>query len=456
MQRSGNSYQKKLDMEPVPEDIRLLKGAYWLVKLRWIAVVCVFVGIYVSSNFLDIDLAESALYAVTTLLFTYNFAVRILLDRAVKPDEDASPKTIKRIIHLQICVDLMLLTVLLHFSGGIENPLVFFFIFHMIIASILLSKRESYGQATFAVLLFGLLVLLEHQQYISHNCLMGFVPHCLQESTLYIAGKFGAFTTVVYVAVYMANNISTKFKLAEQAYRQTNAMLNEKDRIKDEYVSRVTHDIKGHLATIQGCLAVVVDRMGGKLDDQEADLVKRAHKRSVKLTNFVRALLRLTQMRLSNKLEMADFSLAEALNNSADSVRAKAEEKSITLNCDIDPSVKNIRGNQFSIEEMIANLLLNAIKYTPVDGSICIRARNYEDSVQVEISDTGIGIPAEELDRIFDEFFRATNARRTERDGTGLGLSIVKYIVERHGGKITVESEEDRGSTFKMTLPKEV
>jgi len=441
-------------MEPVPEDIRLLRGAYWLVKLRWIAVVCVFVGIYISSNVLNIGLAVSALYAVATLLFVYNIVVRMLLDHAVKPGDDVPPGTIKRIIHLQICADLILLTILLHFSGGIENPLVFFFIFHTIIASILLSKRESYAQATFAILLFGLLVLLEHEQYIPHFCLTGFVPHCLQESTLYVVGKFGAFTTAVYVAVYMANYIATRLKLTEQAYRQTNAMLQEKDRIKDEYVSRVTHDIKGHLATIQGCLAVVTDRMGGKLEEQEADLVRRAHLRSVKLTNFVRALLRLTQMRLSNKLEMDNFSLAEALENTVDSVRARAEEKSITITCEIDRSVKNIYGNQFSIEEMISNLLLNAIKYTPVDGSVCIRARNNQDFVQVEISDTGIGIPAEEQGRIFDEFFRATNAKRTERDGTGLGLSIVKYIVERHNGKISVDSKEGQGTTFKMTLPK--
>jgi len=441
-------------MEPVPEDLRLLKGAYWLARLRWIAVVCVFVGTYVSSNLLNIALAEIALYIVAALLLVYNVAVRVLLDRVVKPDESISPDTIKRIIHLQICADLILLTTLLHFSGGIENPLVFFFIFHVIIASILLTKRESYGQATFAVILFGLLVLLEHEGHILHYCLTGFVPHCLQESTLYVVGKFAAFTTAVYVAVYMANYISTKLKLAEQAYRQANAMLQEKDRIKDEYVSRVTHDIKGHLASIHGCLAVVMDRMGGKLDDQEADLVRRAHMRSAKLTNFVRALLLLTQMRLSNKVEMNDFSLPEALKNVAGAVRAKAEDKSITLTCDIDPLVKNIYGNQFSIEEMITNLLLNAIKYTPAGGTITLNARNSDDCVLLEIADTGIGIPLEEQDKVFDEFFRAMNARRTERDGTGLGLSIVKYIVERHGGRITVESEEGRGTTFKLTLPK--
>ena len=441
-------------MEPVPEDIRLLKGAYWLTRLRWIAIVCVPIGTYVCSNVLGIFLCEIPMYAVATLLLAYNVAVLALLDHAVKADRQVSPRTVKRIIHLQICADLILLTALLHFSGGIENPLAFFFIFHMVIAGILLSPRESYLQATFAVLLFGLLVLLEHKQLLPHYCLTGFVPHCLQESMLYILGTFLVFATGLYVAVYMANYIAIRLKHTERAYRQANVMLQEKDRIKDEYVSRVTHDIKGHLATIQGCLAVVVDRMTGKLDDPEADLIHRAHTRSIKLANFVRALLRLTQMRLSNKLEMSDFSMQEVLRSATGTFKAKAGDKSITLNCNIDSSVEKVFGNQFSIEEMVTNLLLNAIKYTPANGTIDVSAGSDENSVLVKISDTGIGIPKQEQARVFDEFYRATNARRAERDGTGLGLSIVKYIVERHGGQIQVESEEGCGTTFKLTLPR--
>lgn len=441
-------------MEPVPENIRLLRGARWLAKLRWIAIVCVFAGTFFSSNILNITLRYGALYDIAILLSIYNIIVLVLLNRLARAGQQVSHKAVKRIINLQICADLFLLTVLLHFSGGIENPLVFFFIFHMVIASILLSARDSYLQATLAVLLFGLLVLLEHKEVIPHFCLTGFVPHCLQKDMLYTLGTFLVFSTVLYLTVYMANYIAIRLKHTESAYRQANTMLQEKDRIKDEYVSRVTHDIKGHLATIQGCLAVVVDRMAGRFDEQEADLIRRAHMRAVKLTNFVRALLRLTQMRLSNKLEMDAFSLSKALQNAVSAVKTKADDKSITLMCNVETSVEKIFGNQFSIEEMIANLLLNAIKYTPANGTIKVSAESNEDCVLVEITDTGIGIPKEEQSRIFDEFFRATNARRAERDGTGLGLSIVKYIVERHGGEITVESEEGIGTAFKLSLPK--
>ncbi|MFH1718931.1 MAG: hypothetical protein ABIF19_16365, partial [Planctomycetota bacterium] len=110
-------------MEPVPENIRLLKGAYWLVKLRWIAIVYVLAGTYISSNFLGIDLHDTALYVIATLLSIYNISVFLSLNRFMKIDRQVSCRAVKRIINLQICADLFLLTVILHFSGGIENPL---------------------------------------------------------------------------------------------------------------------------------------------------------------------------------------------------------------------------------------------------------------------------------------------------------------------------------------------
>lgn len=440
-------------MVPVPEDIRLLRGAFWLTKLRWIAIFYVIVGTYVSNNILSIRLHRNALYAIAGLLSIYNAAVLLFLSKFKKADKQISCKSVKRVINLQICVDLFLLTVLLHFSGGIENPLVFYFIFHMIIASILLSPHESYLHATFAVTLFGLLVLLEYKGLIPHYCLTGFVPYCLQTDRLYVFGTFFIFATALYLAVYMANYIAIRLKHAEHAYREANVQLQEKDRIKDEYVSRVTHDIKGHLATIQCCLAVVVQSLTGKPDDQNTDLIKRAYRRTVELTNFVKALLRLTLLRLSNKLERDVFPLRDALKNSYNAVKSKAEDKFITLACNIDSSIGDVFGDRFSIEEMLTNLLLNAIKYTDKGGSVKLNAEIKNNCILIEIKDTGIGIPLEEQSKIFNEFYRATNAKIIEQDGTGLGLSIARHIIERHGGKIQVESEKDAGTTFRITLP---
>jgi signal transduction histidine kinase len=257
------------------------------------------------------------------------------------------------------------------------------------------------------------------------------------------------------------NLFFTELKKQEKAAREANVQLKEanlqlqeKDRIKDEYVARVTHDIKGHLAAIQSCLYIAGDESSGSLNDKQADFFGRARNRTVQLTNFVKELLNLTQMRLSGQLQMEPFSLPDNISKALASVATRAKEKSITVTSNVEPSLGQIVGNEFSINEMITNLLFNAVKYTPENKSVHLEAKSHDDSVRIEISDTGIGIPADELGNIFEEFFRASNAKKREKDGTGLGLSIVKQIVDRHGGEISAQSQEGQGTKFTVTLPK--
>jgi signal transduction histidine kinase len=241
----------------------------------------------------------------------------------------------------------------------------------------------------------------------------------------------------------------------EKALREANIKLKEKDCIKDEYVSRVTHDIKGHLAAIQSSLYVAASESIGTLNEKQAKFTDKALKRTGQLTGFVKELLNLTQMRLSGRLDMEPFSLSDTISKALASIANKAKEKSITVSSNIDLSLGEIIGNEFSINEMITNLLFNAVKYTPENKTVGLNAKDRDDHVQIDIFDTGIGIPAEDIEHVFDEFFRAGNARKSEKDGTGLGLSIVKQIVEQHGGEISVESQEGQGTKFTVTIPKD-
>jgi signal transduction histidine kinase len=363
-------------MEPVSENIRLLNRAYWLIKLRWIAIVFVASATYISSKYIKIELQDTALYGIAVILALYNMVVLVLLNYFAKKGNEVSKKAVKKIINVQISADLLILTILLHFSGGVENPFVFYFVFHMIIASILLSLWDSYLQATFAVLVFGLLVLLEYLQLIPHYCLRGFTPSCLHRNKLYILGTFFVFATALYLAVYMASYISVRLRRTERAYMQANFLLQEKDHIKNEYVLRVTHDIKSDLATIQSCLGMVVNKVVEPEDSQRLDFIDRAYTRTTELTNFVKTLLKLTQMRLNDKLETEMFSLKDTVQNAVAAVSTKAKEKSITLNCTVETSLENICGNQFSVEEVFTNLLLNAIRYTPEEGTVSINTKS--------------------------------------------------------------------------------
>ncbi len=441
-------------MVPVPQDTRLAKRAYWLIKLRWIAIIGVCSVTFFTHNVLRVGMRDIPLYCIAAALILHNIISLLLLRRTIQANAGNISNSIRKIINFQISADLLALTALLHYSGGIENPFVIYFIFHMVIASILLSVWESYLQATFAVCLLSFLALLEYKGVIPHYCLEGFLAHDLHTSGFYIFGVISVLASAIYLVIYMTSSISAQLRKREEAYRQANIQLKQKDRLKDEYVSCVTHDIKGHLATVQSCLDVVVNELVGSLSERQFDFISRAHDRTKKLMHFVKTLLKLTQMRLSNKLEMDVFSLRNTIYNAVVAVKIKAEEKSITLNCSTEPPVDKIFGNSFSIEEAVTNLLLNAIKYTPANGNVKINAKDYGNYVLVEIIDTGIGIPKDELGEIFDEFFRASNAKKVEKDGTGLGLSIAREIIQRQGGNIWVDSQEGFGTKFSFTLPK--
>lgn len=411
-------------------------------------------AVFLAERMLKIPLAVIPLYSITVLLAIYNVAVMFLLDHFSHSDQEFPTPAVKRIINFQMSADLLFLTLLLHFSGGIENPFVVYFVFHMILASILLSPAESYLQATLGTALLALMTLLEYNGIIEHYFLEGFIPADIHEDGFYLFTKVGILSSTFYLVVFMTSSIAVQLRKQEEGYRLANIELEAKDHYKDEYVARVTHDIKGHLAAIQSCLGVVSKGMTGPLNEKQQEFVDRAESRTVKLSVFVRDLLKLTRMRMSHQTEAEIFDVNKTISKAVAAVEIRAQEKSIDLNADIQDDIGDMFGSMLSIEELVSNMLLNAIKYTRQGGKVAIKAEKTGDFVKIEISDTGIGIPADEIGHIFEEFYRASNARKTEKDGTGLGLAIAKQIVERHGGVISAKSSVNEGTVFTFTLSK--
>jgi signal transduction histidine kinase len=248
----------------------------------------------------------------------------------------------------------------------------------------------------------------------------------------------------------MAGDVAVRLRRAEEARRQANELLREKDRVKDEYVAHLTHDIKGHLAAIQSCLGVAA---ADSLTGETAEFVSRAYHRTQKLTVFVRMLLRFTKLKLDGNLQMDLFCASDAIQEAVEAVQTGAQEKSLRLECHMDPAAAMVSGNEISFKEAIVNLLLNAIKYTPAGGAISVTAQVQAGSILIQIADTGIGVPPDEQARVFEEFYRASNARQVEPDGDGLGLSLVKRVIELHHGTIGFSSQLGSGTTFRIVLP---
>jgi len=443
-------------MESVLQSKSLIQRAYWLVHLRWVAVAVLVCATFLASETLKVSLAVSALYTVAAAVAVYNFVLFDLLRYLVERAEHPSLRMLSRIITFQIGADFVILTVILHYSGGIENPFFFSFIFHVVIASTILSTLQSYLAATFAVAVFGTLTLLESFGVLAHYELVPFVSVDFFANRFYVLGTLFVFSATLYLVVYMTTSIMKQLRRQQEGFELVNLQLKQKDYYKNEYILRLTHDIKGHLAAIDGCLNVVREKIVGPLNDKQMDLIERGHNRAVKCLAFVNALLKLTRMKLTGRLDMELFSLKRSIFNAFAAAENGAKAKNLEYAYEMDTAVDTVYGESTLIEETITNMLLNSVKYTPAGGIVKLSVKDAKDHILIQISDSGIGIPPDETEKIFEEFYRAANARKVERDGTGLGLSIAKQVVTRHHGKIWAQNNPEGGSTFSFTIPKDL
>ncbi|MDD2806630.1 MAG: HAMP domain-containing sensor histidine kinase [Elusimicrobiales bacterium] len=445
---SGNSRELPAAAEGLAESL------YWLIRLRWFAVAGIFFTALLARGWLGLRLPYGAVLGVAAGLGVCNYLLLIYLDRSRAAAGPGLARTTNRLANAQIPLDLLCLTALVHLTGGVENPFSYYFVFHMIIASVLLSRRASYLQAAFALLLYLLLAGLEYTGAWPHHCAASTPALCLRGDFLHLLGSCAAFGTTLFIAVYMASSISHKLRQKEAHLRAANEQLREKDKIKSNYVLRVTHDIKEHLAAIQACLDPVLHGVTGPVPPAQESLIRRSYERTGKLMLFVKALLEITRIKLSRKMETADFSLLKTAESAVSHVLERAKARNIRLTWTVNPGVDEVHGSQIYIEETIAGFLANAVKYTPEGGSVELTIGDAGASVLIRVTDTGMGIPEDELPRIFEEFYRARNAKAAERTGTGLGLSIAREVALRHKGRVWAESEEGKGSAFYFALPK--
>jgi PAS domain S-box-containing protein len=224
-------------------------------------------------------------------------------------------------------------------------------------------------------------------------------------------------------------------------------------RTKSDFVSSVSHELKAPLASIRAYAEMLVDgETSGPDEDREYLNVIVAE--TERLSRLIEKVLNLS--RLESGLIPAnknDLAVTELLRDVADVVSPQAAEKRIRLEADLAPVFFRVHGDRDMLYQAILNVVSNAIKYTPEEGRVAISTYLADGSVVVDVADTGVGITVEELDRVFEKFYRSGRSAQ-DVGGTGLGLPLVKHIVETiHGGRVAVESEVGKGSVFRLYLP---
>jgi PAS domain S-box-containing protein len=224
------------------------------------------------------------------------------------------------------------------------------------------------------------------------------------------------------------------------------------DRMKDDFVGTVSHELRTPLTAIKGFIELVADGEAGPVTETQREFLEVAARNSEKLGVLINDLIDMNLIE-SNRLEirLRPLDPATVLHDVATTFRLMAQSKGLVLQTDV-PRLPKIQGDSARLVQVFSNLLSNAIKYTP-RGEIGIVARANDSGVDVTVYDTGIGLSREEHAQLFTRFFRGRSSVVSEAGGTGLGLVIAKAIVDRHHGKISVESRPGEGSRFRVTLP---
>lgn len=454
--------------DQLPFESELIARLGWLVRLRWMAVVATAAAVGLAALWFGSDIAVLPLLVVTAAIAVYNLAFSLQVRRLCH--ETTCRERLERantLAYLQIAVDLLALAALIHFSGGVENPLAFCFVFHTIMASILLPRWVSYATAGLAAVLLAGVAWLEYGGLLAHYRLpmaSGILYRELAYVLLFLLATTGAFLG----AAYLTTSISTTLRERDRALMESNltcelrseelAQLNEQltklDRERTRFLVLATHELRAPINTIYSALDLA--RSGYASPEKTQEVLARAQQRATELLSLIGDLLDLTKARQETARPEAaqPVQLDQVLRDVVEFMRVEIEQKGINLEVDVPPDLAPVLALPNQVKLVWTNLLSNAVKYTTEGGRVRVYLSQDAKAVTGRVEDTGIGIRVEEQAHVFDEFFRASNARLVSPHGSGVGLATVRRILENWGGRISVQSQPGEGSAFTFVLPR--
>jgi signal transduction histidine kinase len=608
----------------VPVEAELVPSITWLIRIRWLAGIGVIGATWSADVILRVALPTLPLYAIGLTLLLYNAAFyAIVRHLARQPARALAPYDL--LTKTQIGFDWVAMTALIHFSGGLESPALFYFFFHIIIAAILLSMRATFFYAGMAALLVSAIGVLEYAGYLPHYAVLMSATAGLYRQPLYVLGITFFFISTVFVAAYLASTLSARLRKREaevvalsknllRAYTrletvyETTAAVNSSleleqvldqlvqrtahalnvracsirllddtgarltvaavyglsdayikkgdlilahnplarqviagqtvivndvttetrlqyprqaleegirsmlsapllgkkgplgliraysteanhftqddaeflnaiarqgsiaienalaykalgqlDEMKSRFVRTVTHELRSPVSVVRSLLHTLLGGYVGELSAPQREMLKRVQHRADFLQTLIDDLLELAAGKMDVRAQPAlePVSLDEAVRRVVERFQIPAQEKHITLewHCECPEGPVKIAATNEGIDRILNNLVSNAIKYTPSGGRVAVRMFVREQRATIEICDTGIGIPEDALPHLFEEFYRAPNAKAQVKEGTGLGLAITRDLVTRFGGHISVQSKVGHGTTFTVIFP---
>lgn len=435
----------------------------WFIQLRFIivagfAIFVIFSQYFFGINFTDEQLWAYALIAVS--LFVLNIVFSYMDNSGFVKNSEYGFNQLHFAFN-QIIIDLLAIALISYYSGGIESPFYMFFVFHMIIGSLILPGYIVYIICGIIVAYLGTFSFLEYYGIVAHHSFGDLLQAPLYNNYRYILIIITSFGIMMIVSVYLANTVARSHYQRSQQLRLALNRLRDAEKIKMKYTMGIVHEIKSPLVGAQSNLDLILNGFTGEINTEATEKIKRARIRTDEAVAIINDILKISKLKLLDTLTKEEVDLVELFNDTV----SKKESQILKMNVNVKildtrKDKKKINLDRPLFELVVSNLVGNAVKYNSPGGEVMIYLRNIDNNeVEIVVADDGMGIPDEDKAKMFHDFYRANNVRKKGIEGTGLGLSVVKEIVEQHDGEITFNSpsritkEGRKGTEFIITLP---
>ncbi|HSW46543.1 MAG TPA: HAMP domain-containing sensor histidine kinase, partial [Phycisphaerae bacterium] len=420
-------------------DRELFARLGWFVAIRWAAGVSALLLVLIGWYGFDVWIPFMPVVLTICALFMYNAVFLLLVTNAYRRRQ-VSRRFIVGCANAQMICDLLTLAVLMHFTGGVENSFLIFFICPMIIAAQLLSARQAYAHAALGTVLIHAIAWSEYAGWLPHVRVGEAMGTATYNSALVVAKFTIALSCLLFAVVFLESSVAARLRQREGQLEEAYHRVRELEKSKSFFMRKTTHELRAPLHAAIAMLQAICAEAVGECGPALRDSINRVVQRTLGLSKLIEELHRFAMLREAESIVHAEsVNLEQTVNQQVGMYRYMADEKTIALTLDVEPAV--VRGDSEALTELVSNLIVNAIQYTPAGGAVSVHLRCDGEAVRLEVRDTGIGIAPDEVPRVFDEFYRTGTAKKTFRNGTGMGLPIVQRIVEAHNGTIAVRSQ---------------
>lgn len=441
----------------------------WFIHLRWVMIGCGLAALAVDSMFshparrpLQVYLVLAGLAGINIIWVTLSH----YLHRAARDHASGEPVSIRgasALANAQIAVDLLALTLLLRYSGGVESPMAIFYLFHVAIAAILLRAKDVFLHAFWALALYAGMAYGEFVGWISpHYPFLPALPTSqLHEQPAYVccavlitgSGIFG----MLYFMLRIVARVSSHERMvarANQALRASQQTLTALQARKAEFMRTAAHQLKSPLAAIQTQACLLSEGLVPVADVRPlCDRIIARCREGIEQVADLLTFARLQDLD-ADRHRGARTDIIQLMRQVCARFMPIAAHKSIQLQCEApEAGTLPVRVYATDLTDCVVNLIDNAIKYTPPGGQVTARVHAERQQAVVSIADTGMGMSEDTLAHVFEPYRRGTEAVLADIPGSGLGMSIVQAVVEQCGGHLHVDSTPGSGTTITVTFP---